>query len=114
MAVVTVKIGGRDYQVACDAGQEEHLYTLASEVNDRINSLFFGSKKPPTEVMSLLMASLMLADELAESKKETEYFLQHPPEESAGHIQKLENDVAGEFEAIAQRIEKIAADMEVS
>lgn len=113
MAVVDIKVGGRDYKVACDEGQEDHLRLLVDEVNDRIHSLFFAAKTPPSDTMALLMAALMLVDELMESKKETEYFLKHPPEEGSRHIQKLEAEMAGAFEEIAQRIEKIAADMDL-
>ncbi|MGE0754540.1 MAG: cell division protein ZapA [Alphaproteobacteria bacterium] len=113
MPIVPIKVAGRDYQVACGEGQEEHLRLLTDELNDRIHSLFYKSKQPPSEPMGLLMAALMLADELLESKKETDYFLHHPPDDEGRHITKLEEEMAGAVEAIAQRIEKIAEAMEL-
>lgn len=111
MSVVNIKIGGREYQVACGEGQEEHLRLLADEVNDRINSLFFNSKNvknKPSEPMMLVMAALMLADELQESKKETDYFMTHAPEDNGKKAQEIEAAMAVTLEEIAARIEKIA------
>lgn len=41
MTAVTIKVGGRDYRIACDDGQEEHLRFLADEVDERLQSLLF-------------------------------------------------------------------------
>jgi cell division protein ZapA (FtsZ GTPase activity inhibitor) len=35
MATVTVSINGRNYRMACDDGQEEHLGRLARELDQR-------------------------------------------------------------------------------
>ncbi len=116
MSVVNIKIGGRDYQVACGDGQEEHLRLLADEVNDRINVLFFSSKSnksKPSEPMMLVMAALMLADELLESKKETDYFMTHAPEDNGMKAREIEAAMAVTLEDIAARIEKIAETAEL-
>ena len=39
MAQVTVTINGRDYEVACDDGQEAHLTRLGTYVDKRIGEL---------------------------------------------------------------------------
>ena len=39
MVQVTVTINGRDYQVACDDGQEAHLTRLGSYVDNRMGEL---------------------------------------------------------------------------
>ena len=72
MTAVTIKVGGRDYRVACDDGQEDHLQFLADEVDDRVQSLLFGMGNNPGEGMTLLMAALTMADELAELKRENQ------------------------------------------
>ncbi len=116
MSVVSIKIGGRDYHVACGDGQEEHLRLLADEVNDRVNSLFFSAKSAknkPSEPMMLVMAALMLADELLESKKETDYFMTHAPEDNGKKAQEIEAAMAVTLEEIAARIEKIADNAQI-
>jgi len=73
MTAVTIKVAGRDYRIACDDGQEEHLRFLADELDDRVHSLIFGMESNPGEAMSLLLAALTMADELIELKKEENY-----------------------------------------
>ena len=65
MAQVTVTINDRDYEIACDDGQEDHLIKLSQFVDKRLREL--------TDVIGqvgdarlLVMASLLLADELSE------------------------------------------------
>src|SRR3954462_4657860 len=70
MAIVHIRINGRDYDIACDDGQEEHLRFLADEVDDRVRALVFGIGSNPGETMALLLTALTLADEVAENKKE--------------------------------------------
>ncbi len=70
MTTVTIKVGGRDYRVACDDGQEEQLRFLADEVDDRVQALTFGLDNNPGEGMALLLAALTMSDELIELKKE--------------------------------------------
>ena len=60
MAVVHIHIGGREYDIACDDGQEEHLRFLADEVDDRIRALIFGMGSNPGEGMSLLLTALTM------------------------------------------------------
>ena len=112
MPVVPIKVGGRDYQVACDAGQEDHLRFLADELNDRFNTLFFNVKKPPSDAIGLLMAGLMLADELMEARQEAEYFMHNPPQDGL-RSKELEVMMAGTLEDIASRIEKIAEEIDI-
>ncbi|MBI1986071.1 MAG: cell division protein ZapA, partial [Rhodospirillales bacterium] len=39
MAQLTVSINGRNYQVACDDGQEAHLSRLGTYVDNRVKEL---------------------------------------------------------------------------
>ena len=36
---VTAHVYGKEYTLACDAGQEQHLHTLIHDMNSRITSL---------------------------------------------------------------------------
>ena len=65
MAQVTVTINDRDYEIACDDGQENHLIKLSQFVNKRLGKLtdVIGQ---PGEARLLVMTSLLLADELSE------------------------------------------------
>jgi cell division protein ZapA len=68
MAQVTIRINGYAYTVGCQDGEEEHLQAMASEVERRIESIKVASG-PSGEARMLVMASLLMADDLFEMGK---------------------------------------------
>lgn len=71
MAQVTVKINGYSYTVGCEDGQEEHLTAMAGEVENRIDSIkALGGTSG--EARLLVLASLLMADELHDTRLELE------------------------------------------
>jgi len=66
MAEVSVTINGRQFRMACEDGQEEHLLTLARELDTRIANLRakFGEIG---DTRLTVMAAITVADELAEA-----------------------------------------------
>mgnify|MGYP002642357131 CR=1 FL=1 len=66
MGQVDISINGRNYQVACDDGQEQHLGELGEVVNEKVAALA-ASAGQIGESRLLLMASLLIADDLADS-----------------------------------------------
>ena len=66
MAQITSTIAGRQFRLACEDGQEEHLQELAKDIDQRIISLRrkFGEIG---DTRLTVMAALMVADELAET-----------------------------------------------
>ena len=67
MSQVTVSINGRNFEIACDDGQEQRVAELAREVDRRIAELA-KSVGPVGETRLLLMAGLQIADELDETR----------------------------------------------
>ena len=65
MAQVTVTVNGRDYDVACDDGEEERLIKLGATLNDRIKKIITVSGQIDDSRL-LVMAALLLADELSD------------------------------------------------
>ena len=65
MAQVSVTINGRQYRMACDDGQENHLARLAYDLDQRIARLRseFGEIG---DMRLTVMAALIAADELGE------------------------------------------------
>ncbi|WP_435258834.1 cell division protein ZapA [Thioclava sp. FR2] len=64
MPDVTVTIGGREFQVACQAGEEHFLRAAAGMMNAEAEPLVQQMGRLP-EARMLLMAGLMLADKTA-------------------------------------------------
>jgi cell division protein ZapA len=71
MAQVGVRINGRQYQVACEDGQEAHLQKLAAYIDDRVSELVRDVGQVG-DARLLVMASLLIADELADAYDELE------------------------------------------
>ena len=67
MAEVILAIGGREYNIACRDGGEQHLRNLAKHVDAKVDEAR-GAVGTASEVRQLLFAALLLADDLAESK----------------------------------------------
>lgn len=66
MAQVSVTINGRGYQIACDDGQEPHLTQLGQYVDKRVKELVQAVGQVGDSRL-LVMVSLLIADELAET-----------------------------------------------
>lgn len=64
MPEVRVSIGGREFDVACQEGEEHYLHTAAKLLDDEARVLAEQAGRMP-EARMLLMAGLMLADKTA-------------------------------------------------
>ena len=102
MPEISLNINERNYQVTCDDGQEEHLRRLAGHLDERIQSLV-GAVGQVGEGRLLVMASLMVADELFETYKEN-----HELKAARGDAGQ-DGAAAAVLDTCAQRIETIAA-----
>src|SRR5258705_7395537 len=65
MGQVSVRINGRQYRMACDDGQEDHLTRLAEDLDQRIEQLRtdFGEIG---DIRLTVMAALIVAHQLGE------------------------------------------------
>lgn len=68
MAEVTISVGGHNYVLATGEGEEEALHRLAAIVDQRVASAR-AMAGGLSEVRQLLIASLLLADELADNSE---------------------------------------------
>lgn len=60
----TITIGGKNFEVACQAGEEQFLHTAAAMLDTEAQALIGQIGRLP-EARMLLMAGLMLADKTA-------------------------------------------------
>jgi len=66
-AVVAITIAGRSYEIACDAGQEQTLLALSSEIDKRAQQLL-KSVGPVSDTRLLVMVALTLMDDLSDAR----------------------------------------------
>lgn len=113
---VIAHVYGKEYALACDAGQEQHLGNLIIEINDRIQQLEKAVGKLPEPLM-LLYTALMVADELHDAKRDhlrtkddLGRALRQIDESGTDdtRLAVLEEEVAENLHAIAIRIEGLA------
>lgn len=64
MPEIEISIGGRTFEVACQAGEEHYLHSAAKMLDDEAQVLAGQLGRMP-EARVLLMAGLMLADKTA-------------------------------------------------
>jgi cell division protein ZapA len=110
MAQVTATIAGRQFRLACEDGQEEHLLALASEVDGRIADLRqrFGEIG---DTRLTVMAALMVADEVSEVKAQVRRLeediaaLQDARMVAGDRAKQASAAVVGAFNSAAERIE---------
>ena len=65
---VTISLNGRDYVVACGAGEEKKLAELVKLVDGKLRDIA-GRSTNASETRLFMLACLMLADELLETRK---------------------------------------------
>ena len=65
MSDVTIRIGGRNYTVACGPGEEARIAALGDMVDGKLTQI--PNLSAQSEARMLLYATLLLADELQEA-----------------------------------------------
>lgn len=105
MAQVTVTINGRSYPVACNAGEEQRIEELGRYIDAKVKT-FARELGQIGESRLLVLAALVLADELADAQAES-------GGPGPGNGGRLDDAIAAAgIENLAQRIESIAARLE--
>lgn len=109
MAQVTVRINGYSYTVGCEDGQEQHLVAMAAQVEQRIDSIkALGSSSG--EQRLLVLAALLMADELHDMRQETDNLRARIAAAGQGgpapeHVREVAN-LAARAEQIANGLEQ--------
>ncbi len=115
MAQVSLKINGYAYTVGCEDGQENHLRAMAGAVEERMTRVkALGSQSGESRL--LVLAALLMADELHDMAAELADAQNRPRPAAPGHAPgqtSLPPPVEpGRLAQLAERAESIAAAME--
>lgn len=126
MPEVSITIGGRKFDVACQAGEEHYLHAAAQMLDEEAQVLVNQVGRMP-EARMLLMAGLMLADktasmedrmrtaetQLANKQAELERAEQTPlPEPERIEVPVVPSSVTDTMAELAARAEALAAQLE--
>ena len=113
MSEVTVTINSRQFRMACEDGQEDHLQQLAKHVDDRITALR-GQFGEIGDARLTVMAALMVADELSETVNKVQRLdeeltvLQNARATFTDRAQATQAALVAAFTSAAERIETVA------
>lgn len=109
MGQVTLRVGGFSHPVSCEDGQESHLVGLGAEVDRRIASIrqMGGAQFPEARLM--LLAALLLADELHDLR--VAGGVAAPAAPAAPVVAEPDPRLAERVERIAERLEKLAGEL---
>lgn len=119
MPELTIHIGGRDFEVSCQAGEESYLQSAAAMLDEEAQVLSDQIGRMP-EGRMLLMAGLMLADKTAAHEDrikaieaELEALRAQPrPEPERIEVPVVPESVTDTLAELAARAEAIAAEIE--
>jgi cell division protein ZapA len=112
MSQINVTINGRQFRMACEDGEEEHLSRLAEDLDARISRLRlrFGEIG---DTRLTIMAALTLSDELAEAREKLKRVepeiaaMQEAGTQSAERSNATQAAVSAALNAAAERIERM-------
>ena len=111
MAHVTVKINGYAYTVGCEDGQEQHLQAMAAQVEKRVDSIkALGGNSG--EAGLLVLAALLMADEIHDLRAEIDAARRAPRREPAEVAPAPDPELGRALNRLAVRAEEIAAELE--
>lgn len=123
MPEVRITIGGRDFDVACQEGEEHFLRSAAQMLDGEARLLVDQIGRMPDARM-LLMAGLMLADKTAgldeqmraleETIASQEAWIETPQNgpDASGATASVVEDLTPILEGVAERTERLAAALE--
>ncbi len=112
MSHVNVTIHGRQYRMACEEGQEDHLRRLAKDLDQRIDQLK-GNFGAIGDMRLIVMAALTVADELSEAAKRVRRLeeeltaLQDARVNSSERAQATQAAIAAALNSASERIEGV-------
>jgi len=105
---ISLTVNGRPFAVTCDDGQETRIRRLGQYVDTKVAE-FVGNLGQVGEARLLLLAALVIADELADANEALRL------EQSGTHAAEAgANTAASSVHGLAQRVETIAARLETS
>ena len=106
MANIDIEVAGRRYNVACREGDEEHLRSVAAEVDRRARDAA-QALGGLTETRQLLFAALLIADDIKDIRAGAGIPDPKPLPPDPAVAQALER-LASRVESLADNLERIA------
>jgi cell division protein ZapA len=108
---VTVRVNGYSHTIGCKDGEEQHVATLAAQIEEKVR-LIRGMGGQFSESRMLLHVALLLADEGSDLRSEIGRLQAGLPGQSASAGASLDPELADRLARIAERIEGLAQSLD--
>ena len=102
MGQVTVEVGGHQYELACKNGEEDKFRAVAALANEKAQEAMQAVGRTG-ETRTLLFATILLADELQETRAKLAEATSGP---------QIDEGALRAVESLAERAETLAAKLE--
>ena len=106
MAQITISINSREYAIACEDGQEAHILKLSRILDEKARLLTNGAGQI-SENMLLAMVGLLLADEIAEMKKNGNS-ASVAPQIDMEKVAEVDEELAGIIKSLNNKLKTLA------
>ena len=104
MAEVSVLVAGRSYPLTCRDGEEDHLRLIAALVDAKAKDAA-RAVGGVNETRQMLLAALLLADELNDRRLADTAAAKNPPPEADPDLAPILETLAARMESLAERLE---------
>ena len=117
MSQVTITVGGRQYRLSCDEGEEPHLTELGEKLDTMITELREAFGEIGDQRLTV-MAAILALDRLDEAEKKVEAVeadmssAGENGNESIGSAKQIEERFANVLDAAATRIEGLLSEIQ--
>lgn len=102
MAVVTLVISGKNFQIACNDGEEERLQSAASVLSSKMDHFRSTSPKASTDML-LIMCALGFQDEVLTLREKLSKMGDTGEDEK---VAETLSTIAGYLESLAKKVVK--------
>ncbi len=109
MSEITITINGRNYDISCEAGQENWVFDLASYVDQKVKNIA-NSGAAYNDSHLLVLASLILTDEIFANKGSSDLSKSDITEELKADNSKEIEELKAELTKAHDEIVKLKAE----
>lgn len=107
MEKVKIFIRGKDYNISCGIGEQDHLLYLANRFNKLVNSISNKTGSKGSDSLNFLLAALMLEDQILELTRQLNQLNQVNQE-----YEKYKSNKKIEYTEMSNRISKVITNLE--
>ena len=105
MSIITINLNNKNFQLSCNEGSEEQLYSLASRLNEKIIEIKRANPTASFELL-LVMTALSIQDQVQNMSSKLGKLSAEKNHEEEEEFARTLSTIAGYLENLAKKITK--------